>query len=68
MGKIEDLKNQRKDLSQDFLAREIIESVKSDEKFFLEFMNFLERSFERRKIILCVLRKIIFEAVEKIYE
>jgi len=52
-------------LRQNLFVKEIVENIKADKEFFDEFINFLEKNYERREIILLALKKIIFESVEK---
>jgi hypothetical protein len=52
-------------LRQNPFVKEILENIKADDEFFDEFINFLEKNYERREIILLALKKIIFESVEK---
>jgi hypothetical protein len=53
-------------LRQDQFVKEILENVKADEEFFHEFLDFLEKNYEKREIILLALKRIIFESVEKL--
>jgi len=52
-------------LRQDPFVKEIVDNIKNDDEFFNEFVNFLEKNYERREIILSALKRIIFEAAEK---
>jgi hypothetical protein len=52
-------------LRQNLFVKEIVENIKTDDEFFNEFVNFLEKNYERREIILLALKRIIFESVEK---
>jgi hypothetical protein len=52
-------------LKQDPFVKEMLENVKTDEEFFHEFLNFLEKNYEKREIILLALKRIIFESAEK---
>ena len=51
---------------EDPLVREIVHWIKTDEEFFQEFMNFLERNNEKRFALLMAVKRILIEASEKI--
>ena len=53
-------------LRQDPFVKEILENVKTNEEFFHEFLNFVEKNYEKREIILLALKRIVFESAEKI--
>jgi hypothetical protein len=53
-------------LRQNPFVKEILENVKTDEEFFHEFLNFVEKNYEKREVILLALKRIVFESVEKI--
>jgi hypothetical protein len=53
-------------LRQNPFVKEILENVKTDEEFFHEFLNFVEKNYEKREIILLALKRIVFESAEKI--
>lgn len=52
---------------EDPFVREILNYVKTDENFFQEFMNFLEKSANKRVLLLNAIKRILIEASEKIY-
>jgi len=53
-------------LRQNPFVKEILENVKTNEEFFHEFLNFVEKNYEKREIILLALKRIVFESAEKI--
>lgn len=48
---------------EDPLVREIVHWIKTDEEFFQEFIN----SVDRRNVLLSALKRILIESSEKIY-
>lgn len=52
---------------EDPFVGEMVSYIRSDEEFFQEFMNFLERNNEKRFALLTAVKRILIEASEKIY-
>lgn|GEM_PF-3400030 len=48
---------------EDPFVREIVNWIKTDEEFFQEFIN----SLDKRKVLLSAIRRILIETSEKIY-
>lgn len=54
-------------LKESELKKEILVNVKNDERFFAEFINFLERNKTKREIFLFALKRILIEESMKIF-